>query len=145
MSILDPLKDADSVKVLNEIKNKLVQSNDKIAKENEISVKNRSNKDAGKSTLTYLMRDLRQKDFDKAEADYYDQLRSPGTRWAVDMSITSIKQNGMFDENDKKEEYEMQLDLIDSLNQQLDEAKEKIRLLTKENDRLRLQLEKVGE
>ena len=118
---------------------------DKIAKENEISVKNRSNKDAGKSTLTYLMRDLRQKDFDKAEADYYDQLRSPGTRWAVDMSITSIKQNGMFDENDKKEVYEMQLDLIDSLNQQLDEAKEKIRLLTKENDRLRLQLEKVGE
>ena len=145
MSILDPLKDADSVKVLNEIKNKLVQSNDKIAKENEISVKNRSNKDAGKSTLTYLMRDLRQKDFDKAEADYYDQLRSPGTRWAVDMSITSIKQNGMFDENDKKEVYEMQLDLIDSLNQQLDEAKEKIRLLTKENDRLKLQLEKVGE
>ena len=91
------------------------------------------------------MRDLRQKDFDKAEADYYDQLRSPGTRWAVDMSITSIKQNGMFDENDKKEVYEMQLDLIDNLNQQLDEAKEKIRLLTKENDRLRLQLEKVGE
>ena len=61
------------------------------------------------------------------------------------MSITSIKQNGMFDENDKKEVYEMQLDLIDNLNQQLDEAKEKIRLLTKENDRLRLQLEKVGE
>ena len=145
MSILDPLKDADSVKVLNEIKNKLVQSNDKIAKENEISVKNRSNKDAGKSTLTYLMRDLREKDFDKAEADYYDQLRSPGTRWAVDMSITSIKQNGMFDENDKKEVYEMQLDLIDSLNQQLDDAKEKIRLLTKENDMLRLQLEKAGE
>ena len=51
----------------------------------------------------------------------------------------------MFDENDKKEVYEMQLDLIDNLNQQLDEAKEKIRLLTKENDRLRLQLEKVGE
>ena len=39
----------------------------------------------------------------------------------------------------------MQLDLIDNLNQQLDEAKEKIRLLTKENDRLKLQLEKVGE
>ena len=91
------------------------------------------------------MRDLREKDFDKAEADYYDQLRSPGTRWAVDMSITSIKQNGIFDENDKKEIYEIQLDLIDSLNQQLDDAKEKNRLLTKENDMLRLQLEKVGE
>lgn len=137
MAQLDPLKDADSIKTLSSIKNQLVQSNDKIAKENEISVKNRSDKAAGKSTLTYLMRDLREKDFDKAEADYYDQLRSTGTRWAVDMSIKSIKQNGIFDENDKKEIYEMQLDLIDSLNQQVDDLKEKVRLLLLENDRLK--------
>ena len=51
----------------------------------------------------------------------------------------------MFEENNKKEVCEMQLELIDNLNQQVDEAKEKIRLLTKENDMLRLQLEKVGE
>lgn len=137
MAQLDPLKDADSIKTLSSIKNQLVQSNDKIAKENEISVKNRSDKAAGKSTLTYLMRDLREKDFDKAEADYYDQLRSTGTRWAVDMSIKSIKQNGIFDENDKKEIYEMQLDLIDSLNQQVDDLKEKVRLLLLENDKLK--------
>jgi len=137
MSQLDPLKEADSIKTLSDIKNKLVQSNDKIAKENEISVKNRSNKEAGKSTLTYLMRDLREKDFDKAEADYYDQLRSVGTQWAVDMSIKSIKENGIFDENDKKEIYEMQLDMINSLNKEVDELKEKVRLLTIENDRLK--------
>lgn len=137
MSQLDPLKDADSIKTLSGIKNQLVQSNDKIAKENEISVKNRSDKAAGKSTLTYLMRDLREKDFDKAEADYYDQLKSTGTRWAVDMSIKAIKENGIFDENDKKEIYEMQLDLIDSLNQQVDELKEKVRLLLLENDNLK--------
>lgn len=134
---LDPIKDANDIKTLNSIKKDLVQSNDKIAKENEISVKNRSNKDVGKSTLTYLMRDLRNKKFDKAEADYYDQLKSPGTRWAVDMSITSIIQNGMFDENDKKEVYEIQLHLIDKLNQDLDEAKEKIRLLLLEIDELK--------
>lgn len=134
---LDPIKDANDIKTLNSIKKDLVQSNDKIAKENEISVKNRSNKDVGKSTLTYLMRDLRNKKFDKAEADYYDQLKSPGTRWAVDMSITSIIQNGMFDENDKKEVYETQLYLIDKLNQDLDEAKEKIRLLLLEIDELK--------
>lgn len=137
MSNLDPLKEADSIKTLSSIKNQLVQSNDKIAKENEISVKNRSDKAAGKSTLTYLMRDLREKDFEKAEADYYDQLKSAGTRWAVDMSITSIKQNGLFDENDKKEIYEMQLDLIDSLNRQVDDLKEKVRVLLLENDKLK--------
>ena len=137
MSQLDPLKDAESIKTLSDIKNKLVQSNDKIAKENEISVKNRSNKDAGKSTLTYLMRDLREKDFDKAEADYYDQLRGIGSQWATDMSIKAIKENGIFDENDKKEIYEMQLDMIAALNKEVDELKEKIRILTLENDRLK--------
>ena len=137
MSQLDPLKDAESIKTLSDIKNKLVQSNDKIAKENEISVKNRSNKDAGKSTLTYLMRDLREKDFDKAEADYYDQLRGVGSQWATDMSIKAIKENGIFDENDKKEIYEMQLDMIAALNKEVDELKEKIRILTLENDKLK--------
>lgn len=137
VSQLDPLKDAESIKTLSDIKNKLVQSNDKIAKENEISVKNRSNKDAGKSTLTYLMRDLREKDFDKAEADYYDQLRGVGTQWAVDMSIKAIKENGIFDENDKKEIYEIQLDMIAALNKEVDELKEKIRILTLKNDRLK--------
>ena len=137
MSQLDPLKDAESIKTLSDIKNKLVQSNDKIAKENEISVKNRSNKDAGKSTLTYLMRDLREKDFDKAEADYYDQLRGIGSQWATDMSIKAIKENGIFDENDKKEIYEMQLDMIAALNKEVDELKEKIRVLTLENDKLK--------
>lgn len=134
---LDPIEDAENIKLLNSIKKDLVQSNDKIAKENEISVKNRSNKDMGKSTLTYLMRDLRSKNFDKAEADYYDQLKSAGTRWAVNMSITSIVQNGIFDENEKKEVYEMQLNLIDKLNQELDECKEKIRILLLQIDQLK--------
>lgn len=141
VSQLDPLKDADSIKTLSDIKNKLVQSNDKIAKENEISVKNRSNKEAGKSTLTYLMRDLREKDFDKAEADYYDQLRSKGTQWAIDMSIKAIKENGLFDENDKKEIYEMQLDMIQSLNKEVDDLKEQVRLLIIENDKLKVDIE----
>lgn len=142
MARLDPLKDAESIKTLSDIKNKLVQSNDKIAKENEISVKNRSNKDAGKSTLTYLMRDLREKDFDKAEADYYDQLKSKGTRWAVEISQKAMLDHCIFDENDKKEIYETQLKLIDELNQELDKKKEEIRLLLIKIDELNAIIEK---
>lgn len=145
MSQLDPLKDAESIKTLSDIKNKLVQSNDKIAKENEISVKNRSNKDAGKSTLTYLMRDLREKDFDKAEADYYDQLRSEGTRWAIEISQKAILDHCIFDENDKKEIYETQLKLIDNLNQELDDKKEEIRQLLMKIDELNATIKKIGE
>ena len=142
MARLDPLKDAESIKTLSDIKNKLVQSNDKIAKENEISVKNRSNKDAGKSTLTYLMRDLREKNFDKAEADYYDQLKSKGTRWAVEISQKAMLEHCIFDENDKKEIYETQLKLIDDLNQKLDKKKEEIRLLLIKIDELNAIIEK---
>lgn len=136
---LDPIKDATDIKTLNAIKKDLVASNDKIAKENEISVKNRSNKDVGKSTLTYLMRDLRNKDFDKAEADYYDQLRGEGTQWAMYISQKALLDHCLFDENDKKEVYEMQLKLIDDLNKELDEKKEQIRLLLIENDALKSQ------
>lgn len=134
---LDPIKDANDIKTLNSIKKDLVQSNDKIAKENEISVKNRSNKDVGKSTLTYLMRDLRTKNFDKAEADYYDQLRSAGTLWAIEMSQKAILQNGMFDENDKKDINETRMKLINDLYKEVDDLKEQVRILTKENDSLK--------
>lgn len=136
---LDPVKDATNIKTLNNIKKDLVASNDKIAKENEISVKNRSNKDVGKSTLTYLMRDLRNKDFDRAEADYYDQLKSVGTQWAVDVSQKALLDHCLFDENDKKEVYETQLKLIESLNRELDDKKEQVRQLLIENEELKKQ------
>lgn len=134
---LDPIKDANDIKTLQQIKKNLVDANDKIAKENEISVKNRSNKEVGKSTLTYLMKKLREDKFDKAEADYYDQLRSQGSLWAIEMSNKAVLQNGMFDENDKKDVYETQLKLIEDLYKDLDDFKEQVRLLTKENDKLK--------
>ena len=86
------------------------------------------------------MRDLREKDFDKAEADYYDQLCSAGTQWAINMSLKAIKENGLFDENDKKEIFEMQIDMIQSLNKEVDDLKEKVRLLTIDNDKLKVKL-----
>ena len=142
---LDPVKDNEEIKTLQSIKKDLVQSNDKIAKENEISVKNRSNKDAGKSTLTYLMRDLREKDFDKAEADYYDQLRSVGTQWAISVSQKAMLDHCIFDENDKKEIYEHNLKITNELYQELDDKKEEIRQLLMKIDDLTIELNKLKE
>lgn len=129
ISRLDAIKDANDIKSLNAMKSNLVSSNDKIAKENEISVKNRSNKDIGKSTLTYLMKDLREKDFKKAEANYYDQLRSEGTLWAANMSMKAIKENGFFDENDNKEITEINRQLVLDLQHKVDDLMEEKRLL----------------
>lgn len=140
---LDQLRDSEEIKTIQSIKKGLVESNDRIAKENEISVKNRSNKDAGKSTLTYLMRDLREKDFEKAEADYYDQLRSEGTQWAISISQKAMLEHCLFDENDKKEVYEMQLKLIQDLNIENDDLREEIRQLLKQIDSLNFEIEKL--
>lgn len=137
ISSLNPVKDAGDIKTLNEIKSRLVASNDKIAKENEISVKNRSNKEVGKSTLGYLQRNLREINIKNAEENYYDQLRSDGTLWAVDMSTKAIYGNALFDENDKQEIYETNLKLVNKLQTELDDALEKKRLLQIEFDKLK--------
>jgi len=134
---LKPLSDSKDIQALNELKSKLVMSNDKIAKENEISVKNRSNKDAGKSTLTYLMRDLREKDFDKAEADYYDQLKSAGTRWAAEISMSAIQKNTFFDENDMREIDSIKREMVGKLQSQVDDLTEEKRLLLLEIQKLK--------
>ena len=137
LSTLDPVSNADDIQKLNKQKTDLVASNDKIAKENEISVKNRSNKDVGKSTLTYLMKDLRKKNFKEAEENFYNQLVSAGSQWAIDMSNKSIKENAMFDENDKEEILQIQRDLVQEKQRALDELEEKYRLLQVEVDELR--------
>ena len=129
ISQLNPVKDANDIKSLGVLKKNCVDSNDKIAKENEISVKNRSNKDVGKSTFTYLQKYLRELDFKDAETNYYEQLRSEGSLWAIEMSNRAILQNGMFDENDKHEIFDTQRALIQELQFQLDEEREKNRLL----------------
>lgn len=134
---LKPLNDSKDIQALNELKSKLVMANDKIAKENEISVKNRSNKDAGKSTLTYLMRDLREKDFDKAEANYYDQLKSAGTRWAAEISMSAIQKNTFFDENDLREIDGIKREMVIKLQNQVDDLMEEKRKLLLEITKLK--------
>lgn len=126
---LSPIKDANDIKNLNAMKSNLVASNDKIAKENEISVKNRSNKEIGKSTLTYLQKKLREMDFKKAEANYYDQLRSEGTLWGIDMSMKAINQNTFFDENDIQDIKNIKIELINELQNKVDNLMEEKRLL----------------
>lgn len=129
IATLKPLTDSKDISILNNLKKDLVSANDKIAKENEISVKNRSNKDIGHSTLTYLMKNLREKDFDKAEADYYDQLKSRGTMWGIEMSMKAIQQNAFFDENDISEIKEIRRELVQELQTKVDDLIEEKRLL----------------
>lgn len=141
IALLSPLQNADEISKLNTIKKDLVLSNDKIAKENEISVKNRSNKEVGKNTLTFLMKKLRNLDFDKAETDFYDQLKSKGTQWAVDMSFKALSENAYFDENDLRDIGGYRVELVQKLQAENDDLKEEKRMLHNEIKKLKEQLE----
>ena len=105
---LDETRDLEQIKNLSNIITSKVNDNDKIAKENEISVRNRSNKKQGKGTFTDLQKELRLKNFDEAEANYYKQLQSEGSAWAVNQSMQEIKKNSFFDESDQKEIVDIQ-------------------------------------
>ena len=100
LSRLDPVRNVDDIKALSALKKDLVSSNEKIAKENGFSVKSRGEQKTGRGTLTGLMRDMRDKDLKEVEINFYDQLRSENTRWAIDISMKSMMENCMFDEND---------------------------------------------
>ena len=136
ISQLDQVKDLNQIKDLADLKSKIVVASNNIAKENEISVKNRSNKTVGKSTLTYLMREMRDKDIKEIETNFYEMLRSPGAQWAADQSLQAIRQNAMFDDNDVLDIVDNQRETIVSQRTQIDDLLERIRLLKLENLRL---------
>ena len=143
--MLNPLKDMEKIKTLNAAISSAVQNIDKLAKENEISVKNRSNKDVGKNTLTFLMKRLRTLDFDKAEADYYDQLKSTGTQWALDMSFKAISENAYFNENDWIDIGEIRRELVDKLQKENDDLREDKRSLSEQIQKLESRLQELDD
>lgn len=144
ISNMNPALQADEIATLNTLKKSLVDANDKIAKENEISVRNRSNKEAGRSTLTYLMKDLREKNFERAEMDYYDQLKTPAMDWILDMSMASIKRNSFFDENDMREILETQRAKLLELQSKVDSLTEENRIALLENAQLKAKVKAHG-
>ena len=128
LSKLNPSTDADEIARLNKIKKDLVMGNEKIAKENGISVKGRGDQRAGKGTLTGLMRDMREKDIKESEVNFYDQLISPASRWAADISMQSMMENIQLDENDVNDIIEEQRKLLQEYQDKNDELQEERRV-----------------
>lgn len=117
------------IQSLSKIKNQIVQNTDKIAKENSISVKNRGDQKAGKSTLTYIMKNYRELGFEDAEQDYYDQNKANGMKLVADISNRSILDQLQLDENDINDMIIQQRELIQRLQTKVDDLEEENRQL----------------
>ena len=137
--------DAKAIRDLSEIKQKIVSNNDKLAKENAISVKNRGDKSAGRSTLTYMLKQYRELDFDEAEVDYYDQLKAYGMKVCADVSNKSLLDQLSFDENDYIDIINTQRDLVQEYSARITDLEEENRILHKKIHQLEAQLKEVGD
>lgn len=129
ISRFDPKRDIDDIKDLSGLKRELVMANEKIVKENGISVKSRGDQKAGKGSLTGLMRDMRDKDIKESEVNFYNQLQSEASRWAVNVSLQSMLDNIQLGENDINDIIEDQRSMLLRLQDENDNLKEERRLL----------------
>jgi hypothetical protein len=131
------LDNAKGMDLMQSSKSKVVTSNDKIMKENSISVKNRGDKKAGRSTLTYMMRDLRELDFDDAEEDYYSQNKAYGMKMVADISNKSILEQLSFDENDYVDMLKTQKEIVENVQVKIDDMTEENRSLYQQIESLK--------
>ena len=127
------LENSDKIKSLTGLKKNISDISDKIAKENAISVKNRGDKRAGKSTLTYLMKNYRELGFEDAETDYYNQKKAVGYKHASNISNKAILEQLQFDENDIEMILKEQRTLIKELQEKVADLEEENRILYKKN------------
>ena len=92
-------------------------------------MKNRGDKSAGKSTLTYIMRDYRELGFEDAEQDYYDQNKARGMKAVADISNKNILEQLQLDENDANDMLIQQRQLLQELQERVDDLEEENRQL----------------
>lgn len=128
-------ENSTDVRSMSEVKNKIATVSNHIAKENAISVKNRKDSNLNKSTLTGLMKYLRDLEFEEVEVDFYDQKKAYGMKYTAEISINAIKDTLQFDENDINEIIGIQRELISNLE-------EKVLDLEEENRQLRVEINK---
>ena len=128
------LDNVDKLRSLEEIIKRLVENNDKLAKENGISAKNRVDKSMNKSTLTGKMKYLSELNFDQIEIDYYDQMVCFGMQRAASISMKAIKEQLNWDEDTSNEVIITQRGLIEKLQNDVLKLEEKERKLNLEID-----------
>lgn len=129
------IQNETKVKSLNSIKKDIVFNNDKIAKENGISVKSRKGGNARKSSLTVMMDYLRDLDFEDAEVDYYDQKKAYGMQITADISMKAMNEQIQFDENDINE-------IVMEQRKMIKDMEDKILDIEEENRQLHVEINK---
>lgn len=123
------MKNSSYLSELENLKKKIVEMNDKIAKENGISAKNKTEKSLNKTSLTGKMKYLKENRFDDLEVDYYSQKTCFGMQRAMEISNKAIREQFSFDENTFNEIIITQRELVQSKDKKILDLEEEVRKL----------------
>lgn len=122
------LENTDKLQSLEKLIKTLVENNDKIAKENAISEKNKKTKSQNSATLTGKMKKLRAYNLDDLEVDFYDQKKAYGMKRAAEISNKAIASQIRFDDNDANEIITYQREKFQDMENEILELKESLRI-----------------
>lgn len=124
---------------LNTTKSKLIESSTKILRENKWL----QEEDKNKSKLGMLLKKYREYGFTEVEENYFDVLTSKAVKQIMDMSHKSILDSMHFNEDDMKELFATQRELIYKKDMEIADKSEQLREVANELIELKKELDKL--
>lgn len=133
-----------TIKSLEDMKNKVVNSVSKLAEDNCISLKHSKNSKKGENTWTGKVRKIKELNLREAEVNGFDMQTCYGMKQVMDMSNRSILESLKLDESEYSDMLAEQRQIIVQLNEDLENYKELCRVILRENLDLKSEMEDAG-
>lgn len=130
------------LKQLISIKKDLTTQIMQYAKENGITTNKQDSASKGSGTVSGMLKELRDKKIRPSDANLFDISSSQAFRKVADISNQSIANQLQFDENDYTKMIKMQREKIKEFRDLYEQMQEENRLIKKENEFLKIELNK---
>lgn len=128
-NLTDFTKNMSTISTLTQQKQKLIQANVSLVDKNKWL---NSQGVTNKNKLSGMMKYMRELQFEDALPNYFDDLTSEATKTVFDISNRSIMDSINFGENDQKELFQIQRELIINKDEEIIQLKEKLKEVAKE-------------
>lgn len=137
-------RNINTIKNLEDTKNKITSSVLNLARDNGISLKHSVNASKGENTWTGKVRKMKEMDLRDAEVNLYNTEYADGLKQVAEISDAAIIKQIRLDENDYSDMIIQQRELINKYKKKADDYEEKARILLRENYDLKDLLKKNG-
>lgn len=123
------LLDLEQLKTMSEIKDKMVRSVNTLASENGISAKSSGKKKSGSSTLTGIMREMQENDYEEIKVNIVNAKLSKSYSEIAEQNAKALIDELNFTTDDYASMVAKQNELISSKDKEIEKLSEQVRLL----------------